>query len=116
MPTTLHDHVHGLKNKLEMLAFSPGYIDIGQTEGVRRFYEVWAELNEECIKAGYEDGGGDLSFVADQLRKFLANFPADQTRIGVLEVFPLCGHSALLFGSYMAKLDSIAQSRPSVPA
>ncbi len=97
-------------NNLELLAFSPGYIDV-EKGNVRDFYEKWAKLNQECISAGHEDGGGNLSFVAKQLECLLKNFPEDKTTIGVLEVFPpRFNESAFLFGSYITTLARIAKA------
>jgi hypothetical protein len=105
--------VRSLKTNLSMLAVSPGYINTGTTNGVRVFYEAWARINGECISAGYEkNSGGNLSFVAQQLRRLLENFPADKTTIGVLEVFPACIHSPILFGYYMTDLEDISASTP----
>lgn len=106
--TTLPDQVRSLKTNLLLLAVSPGYIETGNTNGVRVFYEAWARINSECISAGYESGEGNLSFVAQQLRLLLENFPANKTTIGILEVFPRCIESPILFDYYLATLEDIA--------
>lgn len=117
MNPTLQGQVRQLCVKLELLAISPGYIETSATTGVRSFYEDWQSINMGCINAGYEDAGGDLSFVAQQLHRFLENFPVNQTTIGVLEVFPLSMESTFLFGCYISKLQQIAASpRTPVPA
>ncbi len=115
MGTTLQDRVRSFTNNLRLLAVSPGYIDIHDTDDARAFYKEWADINRECISAGDRGATDDCSFVAEQLDRLLGNFPKDKTTIGVLEVFPLCVQSAFLFGSYVSGLERIAKTTP-VPA
>ena len=109
---TLQSRALSLANNLGLLAVSPGFVDIHEETAARGFYEKWAELNRECIAAGHENGGGDLSFVAGQLDRLLQNFPKGKTAIGILEVWPRDFYgSAFLFGSYINTLERIATTR-----
>ena len=112
MSATLQDRVRSFRINLELLAVSPGYVDIHDADDARAFYEGWAKINRECISAGDRGAADDCSFVAEQLDRLLANFPKSKTTIGVLEVFPLCPQSAFLFGSYISGLERVAKAVP----
>lgn len=111
--TTLHDETRSLWRKISMLAFHPGYIDIADHAKAREFYEYWKDINFRLIEAGFEDSEGNLSFVNESLEYFLARFPAGQTTVGILEVFPpQAEFSSMVYSWYMGKLEQIATSTP----
>lgn len=109
---TLQDRVRSFKTNLGLLAVSPGYIDLKENAAARSFYEYWATLNKDCISAGFEDGGGDFSFVAEQLDRVLKDFPGYETKADVTAVFPLSfPGSGFLFGSYVTALERVVKTR-----
>lgn len=110
--TTLQSQAMGLAKKLQLLAMGTGFIDTKEASAARTFYEGWHRINNDCIHAGYEDGGGDLSFVSGQLERLLTNLPTTQTTVGVTDVFPPSSqHSAFLFGCYIEKLKRIGTEK-----
>lgn len=115
---TLQDRARSLRNKLELLGITEGaYLEVKDEYHVgyvRRFYEEWARLNQECISAGHEQVTGEFSFVAKQLERVLLNFPANKTKIDIADVWQSTqGGAGFMFNCYLLALEDVEKAQQS---